>query len=150
MTGVGVLSHWGWICRVVWLSWVELVTCGACNTSNRQIGDVFAKKIGGKPRLHQTTYTVHSPTCSSIERLRRSSYRHNLEQATVEPYRAAPSHVLHLARVDCMFLTSIWFEADCSFIILWQVMVSLCSEIGFAEWVRFAMYFAPTSRSKVG
>ena len=131
MTGVGVPSHWRWICRVVWLNWVELVTCGACNTSNRQIGDVFAKKIGGNPRLNPTTYTVHAP--SSIERLRRSSYRHSLEQATVARYRAAPSRVLCLVRPDCMFFTSICFEVDGGFFILWQVLVSLPTDVGFAE-----------------
>ena len=97
-----------------------------------------------KPRLNQTTYMVHAP--SSIERLRRTSYRHSLEQASVEPYRFVPSPFLCLSRPDCLSFTSIWFEADCSFIILWQVMVSLRSEIGLAgsvDWVRFAMWFAP-------
>ena len=34
--------------RVGWLSWVELVTCGACNASIHQIAGVLAKKIVGR------------------------------------------------------------------------------------------------------
>ena len=69
------------------------MTCGAGNTSIHQIADVFAKKIGGchvqqRPRLNQTTCTVHAP--SSIERLRRSSYRHRLEQTSVERFILFP------------------------------------------------------------
>ena len=136
MTGDGVTSLWRLICRVAWSSWVELVTCGACNTSIHQIADVFAKKIGGnppkqqKPRLNQTTYTVHAP--SSIERLLRS------EQVAVEPYRAASSRFRCLARPDCMFFTSIWFEVDGGFLIYDRWWCRF--DIGLAEsvdWVRF-------------
>ena len=53
-------------------AWLELVTCGACNTNNQLM--FLAKKIAWlspskqqKPTLNQTTYTVPDP--SSLEKL---------------------------------------------------------------------------------
>ena len=111
------------------------MTCGACNTSNRQIGDVvFAKKIGGnppkqqKPPLNQTTYTVHAP--SSIERLRRSSYRHSLEQASVESNRIILFRHMSYAFQDQIACPS---QALNLKLMVALVMVSIRSEFGFAE-----------------
>ena len=145
--------------------WVGLGrTCDlCCNTSIHEIADVLVKKMDGcqiSSKRHDwnkhkhTVYTAK--TLSSIAWLFQSSYRRSLEQVTVETYQFVPSCVLCLSRPDCLSFTSIWFEADCSFIILWQVMVSLRSEIGLAgsvDWGRFAMlamWFAPICRSKLG
>ena len=132
-----------WWCHfALTLDWQScLIELGwTCDLYSSNIADVFAKKIGGnplkqqKPRLNQTTYTVHAP--SSIERLLRSSYRHSLEQVAVEPYRAAPSRVRCLARPDCMFFTSIWFEVDGGLFIFMtgDGVTSLWHWIGRVAW----------------
>ena len=56
-----------------------------------------------KATLETDHLQVNTP--GPIEMLLRSSYRHSFEQASVEPYRAAPSHVLCLPRPDCMSFT---------------------------------------------